>query len=244
MSAALQGGVLAKLPSAKRSGTAPDWEPDEPGEASPVAEVLNDSRPKVRLPGDEHLLSQTGEEMGRILSARDFFVRGGLVFTLDKIEKRLSLVSPELFRTLVEYHIVPFRLSRRGVSEVVTVKRTVSLDIAKGILASPQFIEQLRVVERVNAVRQPIMRADGEISLLGAGYDAESRTFSFESAPFPTDMDVQEARKVIDNLLFEFRFADAGRSKAVAVSAMITLFAGGLLPEYLPSALLRLHRER
>jgi len=39
------------------------------------------------------------------------------------------------------------------------------------------------------------------------------------------------ATKIIDQLLCEFPFADAGRSKAVAVSAMVSLFAVSLLPK-------------
>jgi excisionase family DNA binding protein len=37
-----------------------------------------------------------------------------------------------------------------------------------------------------------------------------------------------EARRMIDDLLSEFAFADAGRSKAVAVSAMVGLYAAAL----------------
>src|SRR5262245_24806398 len=43
-------------------------------------------------------------------------------------------------------------------------------------------------------------------------------------------MPLSVAKQKIDDLLGEFPFADAGRSKAVAVSTMFSLFAAGLTP--------------
>ena len=91
-------------------------------------------------------------------------------------------------------------------------------------------MEQLQQIERFNPIRVPVMRGDGNIDLLPEGYDEETKSFTCDSVPIITEMDVATAREIIDELLGEFEFADVERSKAVAVGAMLTVFGRGLLP--------------
>ena len=85
-------------------------------------------------------------------------------------------------------------------------------------------------MEVLNLVRVPVMRRSGKIELLSEGYDAESKSFTLNSGWAPADMGAGEARRVIEQLLSEFVFADQGRSLAVAIASMMTVFGRGLLP--------------
>ncbi len=98
------------------------------------------------------------------------------------------------------------------------------------VLSSPQFKDQLRQIEHLNPVRMPVLRATGEIELLPEGYDAPTKSFTLNAALISTGMAIADARKVIDDMLREFTFADKGRSRAVALAAALTVFASALLP--------------
>ena len=102
---------------------------------------------------------------------------------------------------------------------------------AQGVLCAQQFLSCLPHVEKVATARLPVMRRDNTIALPPAGYDPESLTLTAPQCDYNEAMPLSEAKRVIDELLPEFPFADSGRSKAVAISAMVGLFAAGLLPK-------------
>jgi putative DNA primase/helicase len=192
-------------------------------------ELLNDSLPKIQLPGDNHLLSQTAAEVGKILSSQNIFTRGGLVFTLDEKGDRLILMTPETLRTWIEDYVILYRVREgSGKNERIEFRRTISEADAKGILASPQFQRSLRPIEKLNPIRMPVME-NGKLRLLQEGYDAGTRSFTLNPIKI-TEMEASEAKRIIEELFREFNFADRGRSKAVAVAGMMTVFGIGLLP--------------
>jgi len=206
----------------------------KPTQGSSPCNVFNDTRPKVQLPGDNYLLSECAREVGRILASKDIFSRGGLVFTINERKDGLTPMTPETLRTWIEDYLVLYKVRKvTGTDQTIQFTRTITETDAGGILASPQFIGQLQHIERFNPIRVPVMRYrdnDLHIVLLPEGYDEESRSFTFDSVPIMTGMPAAEAKSIIDDLLSEFQFADNGRSKAVAVSAMMTVFGRGLLP--------------
>src|SRR4029453_7426562 len=108
---------------------------------------------------------------------------------------------------------------------------TMSAEDAQGVLCAQQFLSHLPHVEKVATARLPVMRRDNVIALPQTGYDPESLTLTAPQCDYNEVMPLSEAKRVIDELLSEFPFADSGRSKAVAVSAMVGLFAAGLLPK-------------
>ena len=176
-------------------------------------------------------MSDCAREIGKILAPKDIFVRGGLVFTVNDRKDGLTPMSAETLRTWVEYYLVCFKVRRLGgTEETIQFKRTITQTDAGGILASPQFMAELQQIERFNPIRVPVMRRDGNIDLLAEGYDAETKSFTCDSVPVITGMDPGEAKEIVDDILAEFVFGDQGRSKAVAVSSMLTVFGRGLLP--------------
>jgi len=194
-----------------------------------VSERLNSTKPKVELPGDGRSISAFARDLARILQACGIYQRGGLAVVVNKDGDGLEVITPQMFRTLVEKYVVSFCVRRRN-HMTMTLVRTMSADHAQGVLSAPQFLDRLPKVERVTTARLPVMRDGGAIALLPEGYDRESLTLTIQQCEYDETMSLTEARKVIDDLLGEFPFADDGRSKAVAISAMVGIFAAGLLP--------------
>jgi hypothetical protein len=198
------------------------------GPADPMQAAILGQRPMVRLPGDNHLLSQTATELGNCLSDKLIFLLNDRLVTLD--DKRLRTVSTQTFRTLVERYVVGYRKRKSGDNTYV-VGATMTDNEASGIMASPQFIEGIRHLRRFNLCRQPVLRSDGKLELLPEGYDPSTQTLTVSTASFADDVAIADAIATIEDLLGEFVFADVARSKAVAVSALVGLFAAQLLPE-------------
>lgn len=76
-----------------------------------------------------------------------------------------------------------------------------------------------------------MQRADGSIDRLGGGYDDATGTLTLSDVVYADNMPLTEAVKTIRDLFSEFLFADGDRSRSVAVSALVSLYAAQLLPE-------------
>jgi hypothetical protein len=200
-------------------------------DASPPADALAaamaDPRPKIRLPGDDRLLSDFAADVGALLGEKPLFRRGAEAVTVE--EGRILAMTPERLRTYVERFGVCFKVRTSG-KALVDYSATMRAEDARGCLVAGQFLERLRPLRAVNAARLPVLRGDGALALLPVGYDDETETLTLPGSPYPDDVGLPEARATLDALLAEFCWADAGRSKAVAVSALLGLYAGGLLP--------------
>ena len=195
-----------------------------------VTNPLQDERPKVELPGDNRLMSDYARELGRHLHDKNMYRRGRLVVTLNDTNDGLRIVTEQELRTLMEKYVLGYRVHRRRDSDdTYTFLKTMSADHSRAVLASPQFIDELRPIDKVNTVQLPVMRNNGDITLLPQGYDYESQTYTLKQGFDPSI--TSDGASYIEELLNEFRFNDDMRSKAVAVSAMLTVFAMGLLPE-------------
>ncbi|MBI5820315.1 MAG: hypothetical protein HZA88_15210 [Verrucomicrobia bacterium] len=190
--------------------------------------AVADSRPKIRLPGDDYLLSSTAADLAAHLFDKDIYLCNGEVVVLR--DGSLCPITPQEFRTWVEQYIIGYRVRQfKGTTYEVDV--TMWEGDARGVLASPLFKNRLLKVSRVNTCRLPILRADGAIESLPVGYDLQSQVLTLPGGPdFDESMTPEQATSVIDHLLEEFPFADPHRSRAVVVSAMMGQFALGLLP--------------
>jgi hypothetical protein len=191
-----------------------------------------DSRPAIQLPGNNRLLSDFAAELGNILSMENIFSRGGSVFTVNSDNTGLAMMDADRLRTWLEQYAVCFKILRTGFDgEPKQIRRTATASDAEGVLSSPQFLEQLQPIEKFNPIRMPVKDREGYLKLLSPGYDEFARTFTAQSDVVISDrMPLEMAINIIDELLGEFPFADGGRSKAVALAAMLTVFAQGILP--------------
>jgi len=188
--------------------------------------ALSDERPKVLLPGDDRLMSDTASELGAHLG-NQLYLHNGEVATIEN--GLVRPVSAQAFRTAVERTVVCYRRrSARKVSFDVDV--TMSVEDARGIMASEQFTSQLRPLSRVNRCRLPVLRSDGRIELLPEGYDAQSHALTISDVVYDEGLSFEVAVNVIRDLFGEFIFADGERSMAVAVSALLGLYGAQVLP--------------
>lgn len=192
-----------------------------------VAELLNDAeRVRVALPTDNRLLGDFAAELSKHLRGT-LYRHGRDVVAFE--DSAMRVISAQELRTRVERRVICYRVrSTRGGS--VDVGVTMSAEEARGVLASSQFLAALDPVKTVTACRVPVKRADGRIELLPDGYDAESQTMTLASGEYRDDMPFNEALAVLRDLFGEFEFADIERSRAVAVCALVGLYAQQLLP--------------
>lgn len=194
---------------------------------SAIQATLNDKRPKVLLPGDDRPMSEAAAELGKRLADR-LYVHNGEIVRVDG--NTLRPVDAQTFRTLAEESVVCCRQRASGYISV-RVSATMTADESRGILTAPQFNEQLRHVVRLNTVQLPVIRKSGHIELLPEGYDQTTQTLTISTAQYSENMAFADGLNVIQNLFSEFEFADGERSKAVAVSALLGLYAAQLVPD-------------
>lgn len=189
-----------------------------------------DGKPTLRLPGNARPLGMFAAECGTMLAPQNIFARKGCAFTLDAEGQKLELATPTWLRTWAEQWLVCYK-SRSEDGREIVFAATMTEDAARAVLVAPQFLETLRRVERFHPCRLPVIRRDGTIELLPEGHDEESATYTAPGSPYPLEMTAEDARQVIEEAFAEFPFAeDAGRSKAVAIAAMLTVYAGGIMP--------------
>jgi len=195
-----------------------------------ISALLNSPKPKVELPGDDRLLSDFAADLAEILKDHGLYQRGGVAFIVNRQQDGLEVITPQMLRTLVEDHLVCYRIRSVGDTEL-SLERTMTESDAKGVLSSQQFIDKLPKLEKLATARLPVMRRMGRIELLPAGYDLQSLTLTIAQCEYDETLPLDEARKRIDDLLGEFCFADKARSKAVTVAGMLTPYTIGLLPK-------------
>jgi hypothetical protein len=189
------------------------------------------ARCHVQLPGANRLLSEFATDLAEILAPTNIFQRSGLTFTVNPKEDGLLLVTKQMLRTWVEQYCCCYKVQQDESGQMVKFLLTMIEKDADGVLAAVQFVGRLKEVERFNLVRMPVMRPDGSVELLPTGYDPQAKTYTSAIRNPPiTRLPLVDAKRVIDNLFGEFPFADDGRSKAVAVAAMLTVYALNLLP--------------
>ena len=193
-----------------------------------VAAAMADDRPKLRLPGDDSLLSDFSAALGEQLRDKGIYYRNGEVVALD--DGALRPLDGQRLRTTVEKYAVCYRQRRIG-EQTYTAFATMRIDDANGVIVAPQFTGQLLKLRRVNHARLPVLRTDGRVELLPVGCDLETQTLTLPGIEYKTDLALADAVEIVNDLLSEFCFADGERSKAVALAAMLGLYAGQLLPE-------------
>jgi hypothetical protein len=201
---------------------------DLPKEGSSLVTI--NGKPAIQLPNDGRLISDFASELAGRIEGHGIFQRKGTAFTLDHEGQKLEPATSSWLRTWVEKSVVPYKAIQSRSGEL-RLCRTMPEDTAKAVLVSPQFLERLPTVERFHPCPMPWLRGNGKIELLPVGIDQESGTFTADPG-FKIEPDTAEgARAALDNLLGEFAWPDdGGRSKAVAISAMITIFSGGIMP--------------
>jgi len=233
----VRGVLNAEGPEAVRELVAqakryiPPTQPEPNGEApSPAVETINGLL-AVELPRLGRPISDFAADVGSVLSDSGVYARGGYVFTVDPSGKRLEAVDPQWLRTWAEHEVSLYKRGPGQSGEAIRLRHSMSLDTAKALCASPQFLDALPEIRRFHPVRLPVMREGGTVELLPHGFDGETLTLTdVNGCRYPTELEPEAGKAILDDALGEFPFPDE-RSKAAAVAAMLTVYAGGLLPE-------------
>ena len=200
-----------------------------------VASLLNSKRPKIMVPADQRELIEFCRECAAELKKHErLFRRDRTVVVVNKEKGRLDPLTPRAMRSFAQRYIIFFKFKTfetDGKKTTLTIVKNIATETAGALLESPDFIEQLPDIVRINQTRLPIIREDGRIELLKPGYFAEQRIYTLDDRlVLKEEMTLEEAKQVIDDLLRYFPFPNA-RSKSVAIGAMLTMFCATMLPK-------------
>jgi hypothetical protein len=133
-------------------------------------------------PGCHRLLSDFARDLGKAICNAEIFQRGGMVFSVDARDDRLVPMTADVLRSWLEQYALCYKLRPRP-GGLIEFPRTMTNTDAEGVLSSPQFIFQLREIERFNPVRMPVRRFDDRIELLTEGCDEPAKTYTAQNSP-------------------------------------------------------------
>jgi hypothetical protein len=134
-----------------------------------AARIVNDSRPKIELPGANRLLSEFGAELASLLKPHGFYSKDGVVVTANADGNALEPVTGRAFRTSIERYVIPYSVVNTKSGFNLRFDRTLAREDSESLLVCPQFIEGLPRITAVNNVSLPIMRTRQNIELLPGG---------------------------------------------------------------------------
>ena len=227
----------ATAPTAGATGSGPDGKRD----------VV-----RVRLPSDNHQLSCTARDIGAILNKNGVFRREDMIVTIDREKGTLVPMEAQRLRTYVERYCITAKYCGRDESgKELWITKTMTREVAEGIMKSDEFKDQQRKLARVAQVSMPVMRRSGvdggKIELLQPGYDVESKIFTLDGeVKVRPDMPFDEAKAFWRGAYSEFPYNDwqggdwrtgTSRGFSVAMAGALSLFGIGLLGPLTP----RLH---
>lgn len=200
---------------------------------APAGESSNtwNGLPMVELPDDDRTGGDFAAELGKHLARAGIFRRGKILMALTEKRDRLEPIGDHEFRTLVERYVCLFRarVPKKTGEQLIRIRMTLGIDAARMAMNSPQLLAEIREIEHLHDIPLPVRRGDGTFAVLPEGYDAATRTLTLRGCDY-AQRECLNGAAVLRDLLSEFQFTEPERGLAVAVSAMLTLFARRLLP--------------
>ncbi|GAA5139323.1 hypothetical protein GCM10023213_19820 [Prosthecobacter algae] len=210
--------------------------PDEAAKAAPTLYVGTEkSRPPAY---------RLADELGKLIGGKQMlFLRNDIIVTIDPVTGSCREMTPHEFVTWVVQRAGVILIKGRttdddGKSKII--EGDLGVDLARVILASPNFRLKLPIVEAINRVRMPAFRDElderdnlkrkgfKKLVLLAEGYDAHTRTYTLMGGHFQADLDPDVATAWLAHLLRDFQWGDETRSRSVFVQFFITLFCRSL----------------
>jgi len=181
------------------------------------------------LPGSGISVSQFALELAEKLKEAPIFVRDGIVLYISSAMK-LEPMGAEAFCTWIEDYVRLIKMTGVGEKRFPETA-TMTAAGASLVLNSPQFIRSLRLIRRVNQVRQPVIRKCGMMELLPKGYDSEASTWTIGSVDFDEDMSLDDAIALLESVIKEFPWPreETLKAKSIAITSMLAVFGDMLL---------------
>ena len=186
----------------------------------PVPEAIAEKVPNV-------FLGSTVRDLASNISANlrntdcGLYLQNEDVVTIDEGTGRTKLMTPERFVSWVEDMIVFWKYDKQHQEKV----QSMSPQTAKLVLVNGHFREKLPVLRGVNMVKLPVAVKGGGVRLLSQGYDGESGIFTVRGGiDYPEDIPLDHAVERLKEMHAFFPWGDAGRSLAVHLTSMLTVF--------------------
>lgn len=226
-------------------------------------EFLRETRPgkdELILPKVGKLISTFAEELAeRIKDKNTIFYR---VDTKEVVEigevkdkedenvvfQGFKPIKSNRFITLIEDYVTPgIEVVDKETDTVHFKPKSVSPSVAQTILESQKLQDALPKINRIFSVPIPIIH-EGKLSFPNKGYDSRFRSWLINDAPeiTNTDMSLENAKVLIDELFAEFPFTTPN-DKVRAIASLLTPFLRGLFPRFTvrtPVAAYKANRER
>ena len=180
---------------------------------------------RIEVAGDDMTLSSLSGRIGKALSKFGCYSRADELVIWDDEISGLRSISADRLRTFAEDYIEFFGYNLKG----ETVVTSLTIDMARAVLASPQFHRRLPRILRVNSCPQPVVREGGQIELLPYGYDAEFKTLTVGTIDTIASIGKDEAVEELRKLFSEFEFINREQGVSVAVAMMVGMFIGTML---------------
>jgi hypothetical protein len=136
--------------------------------------------PKMCLPGDDEMLIGFIRALLRHLLDKGLYRRDKVPVVPFMEKKRLLAMEPAAFRSWVENHVACYKLKYDRDGAPFDVLRSMPKEVAEAVLESMDFWTNLLEVEHCHPVPKPLLRPDGALVLLEPGYDAGSKTLTFD----------------------------------------------------------------
>jgi hypothetical protein len=205
--------------------------PSKARSASGDEELISrqDSLPEVELPGGDQPISDSAAQLAKLLAAKKtHFLRGGVVVRATVNAAAQPTITPVQPAELAsDFEAVAYLVRTSATADGDVTKPAIASEaVAKLILKSQSFRDELPPL-RVLSPCPVLVERDGQ-AVIVSGYDRHSGILA--EGPTPTDVTLDEARTLLDELLSCFRFATPG-DHARALAAIITpaLVLGGWL---------------
>lgn len=236
-----QIAALNRLARSEAGGLVDGDRVEAGGELGPLKRDL----PNIVLPGEGRRITDFAREASQACRLNGVYRRDNVPVIINRETGGIENLSPAKFCTeLEEVAVTSVEKVINLQGEEIRIKKpkTMTKAVAEVTLVADAFVYGLRKLERVNMVRQPILRGDGRMELLPEGYDEESGIMTMRSGVEITERSAlvemdgkgREAARVgavalLRKALEEFPFVD-DLDRAIQVASMVSFYGALLLP--------------
>ncbi len=212
-------------------------------------EKLTKDKKLIELPRSDLVVSEFARDLGQVyINSDDLFYKIDTrqVVFLDKIKYSrikeglkiqkenefmgFSEMTPSKFITYVERNAITWKnkLVKDGDGTAYHKKcfESITPTLAKTILESQQFQEQLPPIKRIFTIPIPIIY-DDKLTFPKKGYDERFFSWLDPNAPEIIEVEIEEAKTFIKSIFEEFCFKEA-QDKIHAIAALVTPYFRGL----------------
>ncbi len=209
---------------------------------APEGSEIGDLKPVIPAVSLNRATSEIAHETGLNLKDSGLYVYGETakrLITVSETGKEEDM-DPDRFRTWIDQFQLNYYKKRKKSDDDegpgVPVKATMKADVARVMLRSDEFICHLPIIKRILPVRLPVWELDEDgtkkVRILPYGYDAATQIYTQNTGVEYLEMwTLERAVQYLNDLLGQFPYGDDGRSLAVQIAAMLTMYCNLLLGE-------------